>query len=126
LQNLAFKKKLMIAIAAFLLAIALPWGPAFPGSPPNLGVNDYSQHQAPFTLPFHLVDGYIMVDGTVNDVPGRFLFDTATPWAFYLNNASVPLGKDQFLVLGHAASGQEMPIYTQAQPIDSITLGDQT
>jgi hypothetical protein len=125
LKPLALKKKLTIAIAALLLAIALPLYPAFSGSPPSLGPNDYSQNPAPFTLPFHLVDGYILVDGQVNDTVGRFLFDTATPWGFFLNHAHVPLGKDTFLQMGHAGSGQEMPLYRQDTPIAAIALADQ-
>ena len=112
-------------LATLLVMVAQPWVPAWSGSPPQIGINDYRQNMAPFTLPFHLVDGFPMIDGTVNGVSGRFLFDTATPWGFYLNNHIIPLGQDTFITMGHAGSGQEMEIYTQDRPIDTVTLADQ-
>ena len=112
-------------LATLLVIVAQPWTPAWSGAPPQLGINDYSQNEAPFTLPFHLVDGFVMIDGRVNGVSGRFLWDTATPWGVYLNNHAIPLSNDTFIMTGHAGSGQEMAMYTQNRPIETVTLADQ-
>jgi hypothetical protein len=47
--------------------------------------NNYSDSKLDFTLPFHLIDGYIFIDGQVNGKKGKFMFDTGTPFAFFLN-----------------------------------------
>lgn len=125
MKPLTLAQKLTISIIAILFVIVVPLNSAFSGAPPGLGRNDYSQTPAPFTLPFHLVDGYILLDGQVNDTVGRFLFDTATPWGVFLNHSYIPLGKDTFLQTAHAGSGQEMPIYRQDAAVETITLADQ-
>lgn len=38
------------------------------------------------TLPFHLFNGFMLVEGEVNGKKGKFMFDTGTPVALMLNN----------------------------------------
>lgn len=78
-----------------------------------------------FTLAFSLLNSHIMLDGTVNGKKGRFLFDTGTEFAFFLNNETLPLAKEEFVAKGHAASGQAMVIYRQQAPIAELTIGRQ-
>lgn len=78
-----------------------------------------------FTLPFLLLNTHIMIDGTVNGIKGRFLFDTGTEFAFFLNNDTLPLAKDQLVAKGQTASGQAMAIYRQNAPIAELTVGEQ-
>jgi hypothetical protein len=89
------------------------------------GFNEYLAETARFTLPFHLVDGLILIDGEVEGVPGKFMFDTGTQFPFFLNNHRLPLAKDTFLAQGTTASGQELVLYTQNEAIDWIELADQ-
>lgn len=92
---------------------------------PDFAFNEFLIENSHFTLPFHLVDGLPLIDGQVNDIPGKFLFDTGTHFPFFLNNHRLPLARDTFLVRGPTASGQELVIYRQDSPIESITLADQ-
>ncbi len=85
---------------------------------------NYSGSQLDFTLPFHLVDGYLFIDGQVNGKKGKFMFDTGTPFAFFLNHHFVPLAKDKYLSQGYAASGQLIVMHTQNRAV-SIKLADQ-
>jgi len=86
--------------------------------------NNYSDSKLDFTLPFHLIDGYIFIDGQVNGKKGKFMFDTGTPFAFFLNHHFVPLAKDKYLSAGQAASGQSIVLHTQNRAV-SIKLADQ-
>lgn len=74
-----------------------------------------------FTLPFHLVDGFIFIDGKVNNVEGRLMIDTGTPFFLFLNNHYIPLDTSNFTTNGSSGSGQELRVYTQDK-IDSISL----
>ena len=85
---------------------------------------NYSDNKLDFTLPFHLIDGYIFIDGQVNGKKGKFMFDTGTPFDFFLNHHFVPLAKDKYLSEGHAASGQFIVLHTQNRAV-SIKLADQ-
>lgn len=76
--------------------------------------------KAQITTPFHLVNGYILVDAQVNDVKGRFLFDTGTPFNFMLNDNLIPLDKNTFLGAGKAGSGQMLEVYKST--IDRINI----
>ena len=78
--------------------------------------NNYSDSKLDFTFPFHLIDGYIFIDGQVNGRKGKF--------AFFLNHHFVPLTKDKYLSEGHAASGQFIVLHTQNRAV-SIKLADQ-
>ena len=62
-------------------------------------------------IPFHLVNGYILIDAEVNQVKGKFIFDTGTPLNFMLNNNLVPLDKNTFVVTGKTGSGQVLDVY---------------
>ncbi len=92
--------------------------PVEPGKPSRVGPPN-------FTLPFFLLNTHIMIDGTVNGKKGRFLFDTGTEFAFFLNNETLPLAKDQLVAKGHTGSGQAMAIYRQKLPIAELTMGRQ-
>jgi hypothetical protein len=67
--------------------------------------------RAQMIIPFHLLNGYILIDAQVDQVKGKFIFDTGTPLNFMINNNLVPLDKDSFVVTGAAGSGQVLDIY---------------
>jgi len=92
---------------------------------PGFVFNEFLIETPHFTLPFHLVDGLPLIDGQVNEIPGKFLFDTGTHFAFFLNNHRLLLSRDTFLARGTTASGQELVLYQQDRPVESITLADQ-
>ena len=75
---------------------------------------------AQIVIPFHLVNGYMLVESQVNHVKGKFIFDTGTPLNFMINNNLVPLDKDSFVVTGGAGSGQLLDIYKS--DIDRIKI----
>lgn len=87
--------------------------------------NEFLVPQSKFTLPFYLFNAHILIDGAVNGKPGKFMFDTGTEFAFFLNNHFLPLSKDQFIGQGHAGSGQEMLLYRQNTPVDSLEIAGQ-
>jgi hypothetical protein len=84
-----------------------------------------SAGQALFTLPFHLFNGHMLIDGSVNGVGGKFLFDTATEFPFFLNNHFLALSKDQRVGSGATGSGQEMVLYRQDAPLQTVGLAGQ-
>ncbi|MGZ8946142.1 MAG: hypothetical protein ACXW1W_12030 [Methylococcaceae bacterium] len=87
-------------------------------------VNNYAVNKSDFTLPFHLIDGYIFIDGQVNKKKGKFMFDTATMFAFFLNNHFIPLSKDAYLSEGYTGSGQFLVLHTQNRGV-SVNLTEQ-
>jgi hypothetical protein len=97
-----------------------------PGSSPPAGaLNADLTGQPGFVLPFHLVNGHILIDGAVNGQRGKFMFDTGTEFPFFLNNHYLRLAKDQRVAEGRAGSGQRMVLYRQARPIGSIEIAGQ-
>jgi hypothetical protein len=62
------------------------------------------------TLPFHLKDGFILVDGQVDGTRGVFMLDTGMPFRILLNRHYVPLDKGMEVKRGRVASGQAMII----------------
>lgn len=98
-----------------------------PGSAqsPTFTPNGHRVGLLDFTLPFYLFNGHILIDGAVNGRPGKFMFDTGTEFPFLLNNHFLPLSKDQLVGQGHAASGQDIVIYRQKEPVASIEIGAQ-
>jgi len=77
---------------------------------PGFTFNEFLIETPHFTLPFHLVNGLPLINGRVNNIPGKFLFDTGTHFAFFLNNHRLPLsidtlrlevGEENQLVLGY-------------------------
>ena len=65
----------------------------------------------PFSsLPFHLKDGFILVDGRVDGTRGVFMLDTGMPFRILLNRHYVPLTKGTEVKRGSVASGQAMVI----------------
>jgi hypothetical protein len=87
--------------------------------------NSYLSQTPHFVLPFHLLNGHILIDGAVDGRRGKFMFDTGTEFAFFLNNRVLPLKRDQLIGRGHAASGQEIVLYRQTRPIGRIDLAGQ-
>ena len=55
---------------------------------PGFTFNEFLIETPHFTLPFHLVNGLPLINGRVNNIPGKFLFDTGTHFAFFLNKPS--------------------------------------
>lgn len=66
-------------------------------------------------LPFHNVDGYIMISGSVNEQHGLFMFDTGTPFEFLLNSNANSFASDELIAAGNAGSGQPISIYRQKE-----------
>ncbi|OHY93531.1 hypothetical protein BJD16_12115 [Aeromonas sobria] len=57
-----------------------------------------------------------MINGRVDAVHGRFMFDTGTPFSYLLNNNILPVNKDEFIASGHAGSGQPVVIFKHRNP----------
>ena len=68
-------------------------------------------------IPFHIVDGYALISGSVNGELGRFMFDTGTPFDFLFNNNHINLDRDIFVGAGHAGSGQPISIFRQKKSV---------
>ena len=91
----------------------------------NFALNEYRASQSNFTLPFHLLNGHLLIDGAVNGRRGKFMFDTGTEFPFFLNNHYLSLSKDQLIAQGRTGSGQELVIYKENAPVSSIDIGKQ-
>jgi len=91
----------------------------------RFSLNQYLVGQPQFTLPFHLFNGHMLIDGAVNGRAGKFLFDTGTEFPFFLNNHFLSLSKDSLVGRGHTGSGQEMVLYRQDAPVLRIDIADQ-
>jgi hypothetical protein len=61
-------------------------------------------------LPFHLKNGFILIDGQVNGTRGVFILDTGMPFRVLLNRHFVPLRNGVDVKHGTVASGQAMII----------------
>lgn len=85
--------------------------------------NVYQSGRLPFSLPFFSLNGHMLIDGAVDGKKGKFLFDTGTEFAFFLNNNYLKLEKEQFIARGQAASGQELVLYRQCAPLSGIGIG---
>lgn len=80
-------------------------------------INFCSGKKSPIALPFHNIDGYIMISGSVEGTQGKFMFDTGTPFDFLLNNKKLNLISDEFVSSGQAGSGQPITIFRQQDPV---------
>jgi len=71
------------------------------------------------TLPFHLKDGFILIDGQVDSTRGVFILDTGMPFRVILNRHFIPLENGVDVKRGTVASGQAMIIqpHDGAHPI---------
>lgn len=76
-----------------------------------------SSSSAEVVLPFHNVNGYIMISGSVNEQHGLFMFDTGTPFDFLLNNNKNTLANNEFIAAGAAGSGQPISIFRQNKSV---------
>jgi hypothetical protein len=74
------------------------------------------------TLPMHVTNGYVFLDGRVGDRAGAFMFDTGSPFSFFLNNNYLPLELTNRIGSGAAASGQQLTVY-QHDNVGPITVG---
>jgi hypothetical protein len=73
--------------------------------------DDFKLDASKIVLPFHLVDGYILIDGEVNGKKGKFMFDTGTPFGLLLNNHYLELEKKEVVTSGNFGSGQIWDVY---------------
>ncbi len=74
------------------------------------------------TLPMHVTKGYVFIDGRVGDRAGAFMFDTGSPFSFFLNNNYLPLELANRIGSGTAGSGQQLTVY-QHDNVGPITIG---
>ncbi|MDP6386502.1 MAG: hypothetical protein QGI93_09940 [Planctomycetota bacterium] len=74
------------------------------------------------TLPMHVTNGYVFLDGRVGDRAGAFMFDTGSPFSFFLNNNYLALELTNRIGSGAAASGQQLTVY-QHDNVGQITVG---
>ncbi len=79
---------------------------------------------AKIILPFHLRDGFILVDGKVNDKKGKFMFDTGTPFSFILNGDYLGFDNSQLVTSGNAGSGQGVSLYNE-DSLSGLQIADQ-
>lgn len=77
-----------------------------------------------FILPFHLVNGFILIEGQVVGQKGKFMFDTGTPFSFFLNNNFLSLEKNVYFGEGKTGSGQALTLYIQ-DSIKHVQLSNQ-
>ncbi len=77
-----------------------------------------------FSLPFEVsADGYILMKGEVDNVPGVFLFDTGSYLGIAINRHRVPLGSGSFIEGGTVTSGQQVRV--ESHPgLRVVTLAD--
>ncbi len=73
--------------------------------------NQYLVSKESISLPFHLIDGFILIDGEVNRKKGKFMFDTGNSKGLLLNNNFLGLKKNNHLGNGETGSGQQLIIY---------------
>ena len=74
-------------------------------------INQYLVSKEYISLPFHLIDGYILIDGEINDRKGKFMFDTGNPQGLLLNNNFLDLKKNSKVGNGRVGSGQQLIMY---------------
>ena len=74
------------------------------------------------TLPMHVTNGYVFLDGRVGDRAGAFMFDTGSPFSFFLNNNYLPLELTNRIGSGATGSGQQLTVY-QHDNVGPITVG---
>ena len=72
-------------------------------------------------VPFHLVDGFIMVEAAVNGESGFYMLDTGSPFALFLNNHLLTLGPSRQIASGSAGSGQRVVVLAH-ENVNSLTL----
>ncbi len=73
------------------------------------------------TLPVQITKGYVFLDGKVKDRSGVFMFDTGSPFPFFLNRDTIPLKLMKYISTGRAGSGQVLKVY-QPEDVGAITL----
>jgi len=74
-------------------------------------INQYLVSKEYISLPFHLIDGYILIDGEINNRKGKFMFDTGNPQGLLLNNNFLDLKKNNKVGNGRTGSRQQLMIY---------------
>jgi hypothetical protein len=73
------------------------------------------------SLPFHLIDGFILLDAEIEGKRGKLMFDTGNPNSFLLNNNFLELNKDKKIGSGSVGSGQRLEVYQDE--VNNIRLG---
>jgi hypothetical protein len=85
--------------------------------------DDYKVDANKIVLPFHLIDGFILIDGEVTGKKGKFMFDTGTPFGILLNSHYLELNKKDLVASGNASSGQVLDIFLDS--VSKINIGKQ-
>ena len=75
------------------------------------------------TLPVQITKGYVFLGGKVKDRSGVFMFDTGSPFPFFLNRDTIPLQLMKYISTGRAGSGQVLKVF-QPGDVGAITLAD--
>lgn len=73
------------------------------------------------SIPFHLVDGFILVEAEINGKRGKLMFDTGNPNNLLLNNNYLELNKGNKISSGMVGSGQKIEVYQDE--VNSVNLG---
>jgi hypothetical protein len=73
-------------------------------------VDDYALDSEHISLPFHLVDGFILIDSEINGKYGKLMFDTGTPFGLFLNNHFLGLDTTEQIGKGSTGSGQALKL----------------
>jgi len=73
------------------------------------------------SLPFHLVDGFILIDAEINGKRGKLMFDTGNSNNLLLNNNYLELSKESKIGEGTVGSGQQIEIFTDV--VSSVSMG---
>ena len=73
--------------------------------------DDFKLSMNKIVLPFHLVDGYMLIDGEINGKNGKFMFDTGNPFGVFINNHFIELEKKEVSSRGKTGSGQALDVY---------------
>lgn len=84
--------------------------------------DNYRIEQEHIILPFSVIDGYIIIDGKVGEINGKFMLDTGNPFGVFLNNNYIILDTNNFFTSGSAGSGQNLELFKS--PVKNISVSD--
>ena len=90
-----------------------------PGANKNSATENQKVNGGDLVIPFHLINGYILVETKINNqVNGLMLWDTGNPEFLSLNTEFFGSSKGETIGKGNAASGQTFDVYKMQ--IDSV------
>ena len=114
---------ILLAFGSLVLASAQPASGQLPPGARTPTLAEIEQTVPPIgrDVPFHLVDGFIMVEGAVNGESGFYMLDTGSPFALFLNNHFLTLGPSRQIASGSAGSGQRVVVLAH-ENVDSLSL----